>query len=79
MKVYYQSGTFTIWYERRSRRNYNREIKKADNIFYIETRGKYMYTEEDAIKMLEAIFLNMVSWREREKLKEKLRKRFGIH
>jgi len=79
MEVYYQNGIFTIWYERRSRRNYNREIKRVDNVFYVEAKNKYLYSEEDAIKMLEAIYLNMVSPKERQILREKLKQRFHIH
>jgi len=79
MKVYYQNGIFTIWYERKSYRNYNREVKRVDNVFYVEAKAKHMYTEEDAIKMLEAIYLNMVYQKERERLREKLKERFHIY
>jgi len=82
MKIAYQNGGFTIWYKRGStpqkRNKYSNEVQRVDNVFYVETKGKWRYTKEDAIRMCEFLLLNMVYYGEREKFKEMLRKRLGL-
>ena len=82
MKIAYQNGRFIIWYERGStpqkRNKYSDEVQRVDNVFYVETRGKWRYTKEDAIKMCEFLLLNMVYPGERERFKKMLRERLNL-
>ena len=77
LKKIYENNGLIIW-QGRTRREYCDDIKRADNVFYVETKGCVRYTTFDAIKMLEFIFVNMVLESEREKVREELRRRFGL-
>jgi len=77
LKKIFENNGIIIW-QGRSRRDYSDDIKRVDNCFYIETKGKVRYTIFDAVKMLEYLFVNMVLESEREKVREILRRTFNL-
>jgi len=77
LKKIYENNGVIIW-QGPSRRQYDADVKRADNVFYLETQGKVRFSTFDPIKMLEYLYINMVYESEREKVREQLRKVFEL-
>lgn len=77
LKLIYENNGLKIW-QGPNVKNFGTNINRFDNVFYVETQGKVRYAKFDAVKMLEFLYINMILEKERELLRDTLRRTFQL-